>query len=643
MDINLNYKSLGLKVGLEIHFQLNTGRKLFCKCPPLLTHEIEGMRFIRRLRPTQSELGQIDPAAYFEFKKGTIIEYVSPYSSTCLVELDEEPPHEMDMESLKAALRLAKYFNSEIVDEVHIMRKIVVDGSNTTGFQRTSVIALGGSLYIPSIDKRIGIQSICLEEEAARLIERKDGRVVYCLDRLGIPLIEIATNPDIGSPDEAVEVAKYIGGLVTMTGVRRRGLGSIRQDINISISGGSVVEIKGVQRLQQLKAVIEFEVKRQVGLMNLAKELRSRGVDASMLASIKAIDATEIFRNTKNKVIRNGFSRGYKVYAVLLPGFGGLLGKETAPGHRLGKELAERIRFWTGLGGLFHTDEMPRYGISSEEVENLMRYMGASDNDAVVFFVANEDIVDVAVERILERVLEALEGVPKETRGAREDGSTFYMRPRPGMARMYPETDIPPILIDESLKRFIDENPLSPPESLVDHLITKYGLSSEMAWKLFDMSLHTLFERLIKETPSLSPVYIASFLSDRLPYIMDELGLEEPYFIEDIIVEAFQCVEKGLVYKESLQELIITSFKENMGVPEAIEKLGLVGKVDYNEVKEFLLSELERRDDLKTLPRNILVKRLMAIAMSKYRGSVDPKKVIEIVNELVGEVCGGGS
>lgn len=637
----LNYRDIGLKVGLEIHFQLDTGRKLFCKCPPILSEEVNDIHLIRRLRPTQSELGQIDPAAYFEFKKGVVIEYISPPQSTCLVELDEEPPHKIDMESLRAALRLAKFFHSEIVDEVHVMRKIVVDGSNTTGFQRTSVIALGGSLYIPSIDRRIGIQSICLEEEAARLIKREDGKVVYCLDRLGIPLIEVATDPDIHSPDEAVEVAKYIGGLVTMTGVRKRGLGTIRQDINVSISGGPVVEIKGVQRLQQLKAVIEFEVRRQYGLMDLAKELTERGVDASLIKSTKVEDVSDIFKKTKNRVIRSGLSKGYYVYAVLLPGFGGLLGREVAPNHRLGKELAERIRFWTGLGGLFHTDEMPKYGITSEEINSLKQYMGASDNDAIVFFVADKHQVDMVVERIIERAIEALKGVPKETRGAREDGSTFYMRPRPGMARMYPETDIPPILIDESIKKFIEENPLRPPDSLVEELVTKYDLPREVAWKLFDMDLHSFFERLVEEAPSLNHTYIASFLSDRLPYILSELGLEEPILIEDIVLDAFRLVEKGVIFKESLADVIMFSYREGLDVSKAVEKLGLVSRVDYSEVKQYLLNELRRREDLKTLPKNILVKRLMAIAMSKYRGTVDPKKVVSIVNELVGGVGEG--
>jgi len=638
--MGLNYKDIGLKVGLEIHFQLDTGRKLFCNCPPILVEDGKGLHIIRRLRPTQSELGQIDPAAYFEFKKGLIIEYIAPPESTCLVELDEEPPHEMDIESLKAALRIAKFINAEIVDEVHVMRKIVVDGSNTTGFQRTSIISLGGSIYIPALGREIGIQTICLEEEAARIVERVDRKVVYNLDRLGIPLIEIATAPEIYTPEEAAEVAKYIGRLVTMTGVRRRGLGTIRQDINISVAGGPVVEIKGVQKLQQLKAVVEFEAMRQVGLRNIAKELNDRGVDESIIRSIGLIDVTEIFETTSNRVIKSGMAKGLKVYAIKLPMFSGLLGREIAPGHRLGKELAERVRFWTSLGGLFHTDEMPKYGITETEVGKLKSVVGASDDDAVVFFVSDEWEAKIAFERIIERVLEAIKGPPKETRGAREDGSTFYMRPRPGMARMYPETDIPPILIDESFRKYLEENPLTPPEAIIEKLIGKYGLTGEMAEKLIDMGLEGMFENLINIAPSLKPNYVASFLTDRLPSIMDELSIDDVSPLTKIIEKSFRLVDKGKIYKESLPEVIITSYREGLDVDKVIERLGLSERVDLASVESFLRDQLRSREDLKALPKNILIKRLMAIAMSTFKGSVDPKMVMKVVKNLVDEFGG---
>lgn len=233
--MKINYEKIGLKVGLEIHLQLSTKHKLFCNCPPILEENFIG-EFIRRLRPTQSELYQVDPAALFEFQKGKFYRYLIPKNSACLVEMDEEPPHLLNMDALKIALRVARALKSKIVDEVEVMRKIVIDGSNTTGFQRTCLVALGGELKVNG--KKIPIQTICLEEDAARIIEKTEKQTTYALDRLGIPLIEIATAPVINNPDEAVKVALEIGRLVKATGYVKNELGAIRQDVNISVRGG---------------------------------------------------------------------------------------------------------------------------------------------------------------------------------------------------------------------------------------------------------------------------------------------------------------------------------------------------------------------------------------------------------------------
>jgi glutamyl-tRNA(Gln) amidotransferase subunit E len=237
MNQKMNYEEIGLKVGLEIHQQLATRTKLFCNCketrlPPEIT-------FQRRLRLTQSELGHIDPAAMFEFKKGKITRYFANSESSCLVEADEEPPHNLKDESIEALLMVSLLLNSKIVDELHIMRKIVIDGSNTTGFQRTLIGALGGSLRTKKRD--VGIQIICLEEDAARIIGENNSSRDFDLNRLGTPLIEIALEPVTGSPEEIQEIALSLGRLLRSTKRVARGLGTIRQDINVSIFGGNVV------------------------------------------------------------------------------------------------------------------------------------------------------------------------------------------------------------------------------------------------------------------------------------------------------------------------------------------------------------------------------------------------------------------
>ena len=270
-----------IKVGLEIHQMLDTRGKLFCECPTTLRHDKPHLVFKRWLRVAKSELGEIDPAALFEYEKGRIYHYEAYMDSVCLVEMDEEPPHSLNREALRIALTIALMLNCRVVDEVHVMRKIVIDGSNTTGFQRTALIGFDG--YVEIGEKRIPILTICLEEDAARKISEDKEKVIYRLDRLGIPLIEIATGPVISSPKEAGLVARKIGQLLRMTGRVKRGLGTIRQDLNVSVKGGARVEIKGVQELELIPKIVELEVKRQVELLRIRDELRNRNIKEEAL------------------------------------------------------------------------------------------------------------------------------------------------------------------------------------------------------------------------------------------------------------------------------------------------------------------------------------------------------------------------
>jgi len=231
----MDYKKVGLKAGIEIHQQLNTKEKLFCGCPTLLrkTEEHEG-EFFRYLRATESEMGEIDQAAQEEMKREREFHYYT-YDTTCLVEYDEEPPAPLNEEALSLCLMISKLLHMTPIEQVHIMRKLVIDGSNTSGFQRTALVAVNGMLPGGGI-----IETICLEEEAAQRV-RDD---VFSLDRLGIPLVEITTSPCMHTPEEVQETAEFLGMVLRSTGRVKRGLGTIRQDVNISISAGARVEIK---------------------------------------------------------------------------------------------------------------------------------------------------------------------------------------------------------------------------------------------------------------------------------------------------------------------------------------------------------------------------------------------------------------
>ncbi|MDP6600274.1 MAG: Glu-tRNA(Gln) amidotransferase subunit GatE [Candidatus Woesearchaeota archaeon] len=274
--MEINYSKLGFKCGLEIHQQLE-GKKLFCSCSTINSDKEPDVRFERRLRAVAGETGEIDIAAKHEMQKGKKFIYDADSNDTCLIEYDEQPPNELNKQALETTLKLALLLNAKIADEIQVMRKTVVDGSNVAGFQRTALIATGG--FIETSKGKVRIPIICLEEEAAQKLEDGKEFVKYRLDRLGIPLIEIATDADIKNNEHAKEVAAHIGMVLRSVPGMKRGLGTIRQDVNVSIKDGARTEIKGFQDLKSIPKVIEYEIKRQLNATKLKQEVRKAEPD----------------------------------------------------------------------------------------------------------------------------------------------------------------------------------------------------------------------------------------------------------------------------------------------------------------------------------------------------------------------------
>ncbi|MEM2083192.1 MAG: Glu-tRNA(Gln) amidotransferase subunit GatE [Nitrososphaerota archaeon] len=628
----IDYKEIGLKVGLEIHRQLNTKHKLFCKCP---TIEIEGKEtiFIRKLRPTISELGEVDQAALFEAERHRTIVYHAKEGNTCLVEMDEEPPHPINQEAVEIGLTIALMLGMKIVDEIHVMRKIVIDGSNTCGFQRTCILATGGKIIIEG--KEIPINTLCLEEDAATLIGREDDIVHYDLSRLGIPLVEISTAPSINSPEEARKVALAIGNILRSTSKVKRGIGSIRQDINISIKNGALVEIKGVQELDLIPKVIENEVKRQILLLYIKEELNKRNIKKSDL-KFEIFDITKIFENTKCKLIKDSIGKGNKVYALKLNGFGGLLNIEAGPNIRFGAELNNIAKAWTGIRGIFHTDEMPAYGISENEINSLKEMLNASNNDAIVFIVEKEDKAEKALEKIYQRALEAIEKIPEETRAAQSDGTTIYSRPRPGSARMYPETDIPPLKINEELLEKIKSNLPEPIEIKIKRIIEKYKLSKQLANSLIDMDKIEIFEELTQYS-NVAPSFIASILTEAIINLRRE-GYDISNIKDEHFKEIIKMINEKKIAKESSIEILKYICKNPKSkIEEAIKELSLE-YLSIDEVKSIV--EKIVKDNLLEIKNDPLKaeKKLMGILMKSLRGKIDGKILNEILKEKINEI-----
>jgi len=616
-----NYEKLGLKVGIEIHQELDT-HKLFCNCPSTLQEEEPPLEVRRRLRPTQSELGEVDRAALAEAIKGKGFRYDVYPETICLVELDEEPPHPLNEEALDIALEVALLLNASPVDEAHTMRKIVIDGSNTCGFQRTTLVATGG--YIETAGGRISIPTICLEEDAARKFGENEELIDYRLDRLGIPLVEIATGPDFSDPYTPAEVALNIGQILRATGRVKRGIGTIRQDINISIKGGARQEIKGIQELGLISAVIEREVQRQVALLEIREELMKRGAER---VEKKFIDVTRIFSRTGSKVISRAIQTGGVVLALKLPKFGGLVGKELQPNRRFGTELADYAKIYGKVGGIFHTDELPACGISAEEVEELKKAVDASRDDAVVLVADTKERAEGALSAVVGRANQALEGVPEETRRALQDGNTEFMRPLPGAARMYVETDIPPIPITEDRLKKIRGRLPELPEQKCKRFIRNYGLSEELAKRMSLSERAELFEELVKKYRA-PPVIVATTLEE-VPVSLRREGVPVENIPSDAFGDIVQLVSKGELAKEAIPD-VLRHVAKGATVRDAIKQLGLK-RMTRSEVLKLVSGAIRENRKLVEERGEAAVKPLMGIIMEKARGRADGKLVHELL------------
>ena len=477
----LNPEALGFMCGLEVHQQLATG-KLHSRQPGVLYDvTIDSVpdawpRFARRLRAARGEGGTVDVAARFEAKRNRSFVYVQTPNAG-LVELDEQPPVAMDADAVDIALTVAALLDARPVPLVQTMRKTVVDGSNTSGFQRTSLMATAGMLETD--DGPVGVDVLCLEEDSARKLDTVDHAtgqtVIYNLDRLGLPLIEIATAPDVQSPEHAKSTAIALGRVLRQTRRVRRGLGSIRQDLNVSIACGDRVEIKGCQDLGWIPTIVRLEMVRQLHFFRLANQLRAglnlpllpedRRLDddvcetevAAAVAKRYALDlhdVTAAFNDTASGMVEQAFTNGAVMLALPLPGMHGLLGTKTfdeqgAQLPRLGRELAGAAKL-AGVKGIFHSDELPAYGISALEVDAVRAQLQLASDDGFVLCCAPLWQASLALEAVLNRARAAFHRIQKEVRnvvvkkGAPDDGTTAPMRPLPGGSRMYPETDVPP-------------------------------------------------------------------------------------------------------------------------------------------------------------------------------------------------------
>ena len=603
------YKSIGFMCGIEIHQRLATKHKLFCACTAeISSKENEIGRVRRRQRAVAGELGKVDRSAEFEEERERDFTYRMFRENSCLVDVDEEPPHEMNMEALMITLPVAKAMGMEIIDELQVMRKGVVDGSDPSAFQRTILVAVDGSITVNG--KKISIPTLSLEEESSGIAERGEESVIYDTDRLGVPLIEIGTAPTIPDPKSAKDVALYIGTLLRLTGKVQRGIGSIRQDVNMSIKGGARIEMKGVQDLALMDRFIENEIIRQQELLKIKGELKKADAKVG-----KTEDLTRIFKGTKAKIICGAEC----VMGLGLHGFKGILGREINPKRRLGTEISDYAKM-AGVNGLIHSDEdLSKYGISEKEERSIRSELGITAGDSFILIASDKYKATKAIALARWRAAEALEGVPKETRAAiaGELCTTRFMRPLPGGARMYPETDVRPISVSESM---LEEAERNAPSMEKERKYLKSKISNEsIAEQLMLSPRYGIFKQVITTTKA-DPEFVANFIVQKLTE-MRRNGYEGE-LSEEQMVALFKPYGDEEITKAGVEELAKAMLKDNANPESAIKTLKL-NRIKGEALEQIVKTELkhDNGDAVRTI-------------MSKYRLVVDGAELNRIVSKL---------
>ncbi len=614
-DGKTDYEELGFKCGIEIHQQISTDTKLFCNCPIDLRDEAADSNVERYLRAVKGESGERDQAAEKEEQKSRKYVYNYYKRNNCLVELDEEPPQKMDGEALDIALTFTRMVDADVPREIQVMRKMVVDGSNTSGFQRTSMVGLKGELETET--GKVGIEDIELEEESAGIHSRDSEKAVYDLNRLGIPLIEVGTDASIKSPEHAREVAERIGMLLRSTGKVRRGLGTIRQDVNVSIEEGARVEIKGFQDVRNIDKLIELEVERQKNLVELGKSLEEKEVVGD--------NVTHVFEDTDNQIVSTVLENNGAVYALKIPGMTEKMKQKISGERYVAKELVDYAKS-QGPKGIIHTDEdIPGYGLE-EEFEELADIFSKEDEDVIAIIAAEHEKAKKAAQEVKKRSELLLKGVvPEETRNAEQDFTTSYSRPLPGAARMYPETDVPPVEVTDQKIKEIDENLPDTLEEREEEYSEEIG--EQLASQVVYSDKLLAFEKFRDETDS---KVVANTLVNTVPKLESE-GLKTGELGEEQFQILFKSFDSNKISKGDIEDILADMAEKPEQPAEEVIDNFVSSKSSEDEIRETVRNVLEENKEMVEDQGMRAQGALMGSVMSEV--DADGGKVSQILGE----------
>jgi len=625
-----DYAEVGFRSGLEIHQQLLTDEKLFCRCPAGRYSDTYDAEILRHMRPTLSELGEYDGTALMEFKTKKEIIYRIQRDTVCTYEMDDTPPFMMDEQALDQALGIALLYNLNLVDELHIARKQYLDGSIPTGFQRTTIVGVNG--WIPYKDRRISIVQLGLEEDACREVSDVGHRRTYLTDRLGMPLIETVTGPDMRTPQEVAEVAQICRRLVRSTGNVRTGIGAAREDVNVSVRGGTRVEIKGVPRIPRIPLLTYHEAMRQWNLLRLREELRGRGITAETFTS-ETEDVTRLLQRTSYLPIRDALDAGLLASAVALRGFRDLLSWQTQTNTRFSREISDRVRVvacLTKLPNIVHSDSASET-LSSSEWQTVRKAVKATKDDTLVIVWGGPEDVKTGTQEIAIRAKEATIGIPSETRQALGDGTNGFERILPGPDRMYPDTDLPPKKVTQErldgIRRAIPV-PIWTREAWYREL----GLPADIVEPLAMSRQADLFEILVKDW-KVEPVAAAVALV-QFPKRLKKKGLDVRRLDGDILRPILALFRDRKISRDGVLALM-ESAARGEPMPGAGEIRPATEAEIYAQVA--VSSAALRTMTIHNPARKVHV--LMGLVMNALRGRVEGAAVVERVRAAAEERC----
>ncbi len=625
---NSDYDYVGFKSGLEIHQQVYTERKLFCRCPAGRYSDVFHAEILRHMRPTLSELGEYDGTALMEFKTKKEIIYHINRETVCTYEMDDTPPFELNDEALDIALEIGLLYGMSLVDEIHIARKQYLDGSIPTGFQRTTIVGVNGN--IPYKDREIPIVQLGLEEDACREFSDVGHRRVYLTDRLGMPLIETVTAPSMKTPIEVAEVCDILRRMVRSTGKVRTGIGAARQDVNVSVQGGTRIEIKGVPRIPNIPLLTYNEAMRQWNLLRLRAELHRRGVTPENFKS-RIEDVTKILRKTRFQPVRDAIGLGKTVRCVNLVGFKGLLRWQTQTDTYFSREISDRIRViacMTVLPNILHSDS-PNDTLSSAEWAAVKKASGATENDTVVLVWGDLVDVETATKEIIIRAREATIGIPSETRQALSDGTNGFERILPGADRMYPDTDLPPKRITTERRERIQKG-LPEYYWIRERKYREHKIPEDCVQPLALSKYAPLFDKLVDEW-KLNPTTVAVALI-QFPKRIRRKRISISAITPEVIEQIFFAYKNGRIAKEGIYEAMERTAISGQFCIEALPPICTAG--EFDTVVKVAAVEVTH----KPIPQfDQKFRTAMRMVMKKVRGRVEGKLVASRLNSALQE------